>query len=39
MLDAPMAIVDLETTGTDPAFDRVTEIAVLEVQGFAITSE
>ena len=34
LLDAPLAIVDLETTGTDPAADRVTEIAVLEVDGF-----
>ena len=33
LLDAPLAIVDLETTGTDPATDRVTEIAVLEVDG------
>ncbi|HEV7477726.1 MAG TPA: exonuclease domain-containing protein [Burkholderiales bacterium] len=39
LLDAPLAIVDLETTGTDPAGDRITEIAVLEVQGFALTSE
>jgi DNA polymerase-3 subunit epsilon len=35
LLDAPLAIVDLETTGTDPGSDRITEIAVLEVQGFA----
>ena len=34
LLDAPLAIVDLETTGTDPAADRITEIAVLEVRGF-----
>ena len=27
----PLAIVDLETTGSDPAADRVTEIGVLEV--------
>ena len=39
LLDAPLAIVDLETTGTDPASDRVTEIAVIEVQGFQVTSE
>jgi DNA polymerase-3 subunit epsilon len=31
--DAPLAIVDLETTGAHPAFDRVTEIAVIEVNG------
>ncbi len=33
MLDAPLAIVDLETTGAHPAYDRVTEIAVIEVNG------
>jgi len=33
MLDAPLAIVDLETTGAHPAHDRVTEIAVIEVDG------
>lgn len=38
-LDAPLAIVDLETTGGHPAHDRVTEIAVLEVDGFEVTSE
>jgi DNA polymerase-3 subunit epsilon len=38
-LDSPLAIVDLETTGAHPAFDRVTEIAVLEAAGGAITSE
>jgi DNA polymerase-3 subunit epsilon len=32
-LDAPLAIVDLETTGANPAEDRVTEIAVIEVDG------
>ena len=31
LLDAPLAIVDLETTGAHPAWDRVTEIAVIEV--------
>jgi DNA polymerase-3 subunit epsilon len=39
LLDAPLAIVDLETTGTDPASDRVTEIAVLEVDGFGVARE
>src|SRR6478736_1354093 len=39
LLDAPLAIVDLETTGTDPASDRVTEIAVLEVEGFEVTAQ
>jgi DNA polymerase-3 subunit epsilon len=38
-LDAPLAIVDLETTGGHPAHDRITEIAVLEVEGFDVTSE
>jgi len=33
VLDAPLAIVDLETTGAHPAYDRVTEIAVIEVNG------
>jgi DNA polymerase-3 subunit epsilon len=33
LLDAPLAIVDLETTGAHPAWDRVTEIAVIEVNG------
>jgi DNA polymerase-3 subunit epsilon len=31
LLSAPLAIVDLETTGAHPAYDRVTEIAVIEV--------
>jgi DNA polymerase-3 subunit epsilon len=39
LLDAPLAIVDLETTGTRPAIDRITEIAVLEVDGFEVTAE
>jgi DNA polymerase-3 subunit epsilon len=38
-LEAPLAIVDLETTGGSPARDRVTEIAVLEVDAFEVTSE
>ncbi len=37
--EAPLAIVDLETTGTHPTHDRVTEIAVLEVNGFELTAE
>jgi oligoribonuclease (3'-5' exoribonuclease) len=28
-MQARLAIVDVETTGSDPATDRVTEIAVL----------
>jgi DNA polymerase-3 subunit epsilon len=34
MLASPLAIVDLETTGSDPACDRVTEIGVLEIDNF-----
>ena len=36
--DARLAIVDLETTGTRPSLDRVTEIAVLEVDGLQLAS-
>lgn len=39
LLDAPLAIVDLETTGAHSSWDRVTEIAVVEVDGGRITSE
>ena len=39
LFDAPMAIVDLETTGAHPAWDRVTEIAVLEVADGDVVSE
>src|SRR5687768_10210204 len=38
-LAAPLAIVDLETTGSRPAWDRVTEIGIIEVDGFEVTSE
>jgi len=38
-LDAPLAIVDLETTGTHAASDRITEIGVIEVDGFRVVSE
>lgn len=34
-----LAIVDVETTGSDPASDRVTEIAVLEASGFTLTGQ
>jgi DNA polymerase-3 subunit epsilon len=37
--DAPLAIVDLETTGAHPALDRITEIAVIEVDRFEAVSE
>jgi DNA polymerase-3 subunit epsilon len=36
LLEAPLAIVDLETTGGRPGEDRITEIAVLEVEGFEV---
>ena len=39
LLDAPLAIVDLETTGAHPAWNRVTEIAVVEVQEGEVASE
>ena len=39
LLEAPLAIVDLETTGGRPAEDRVTEIAVLEVESFEVARE
>ncbi|MBI3374335.1 MAG: ethanolamine utilization protein [Betaproteobacteria bacterium] len=39
LLDAPLAIVDVETTGTNPVYDRVTEIAVIEAEGGEITSQ
>jgi DNA polymerase-3 subunit epsilon len=39
LLDAPLAIVDVETTGAHPAWDRVTEIAVVEVEGGKVASE
>ncbi len=38
-LESPLAIVDLETTGGQPAWDRVTEIGVIEVDGFELTAE
>ncbi|HVJ10996.1 MAG TPA: 3'-5' exonuclease, partial [Burkholderiales bacterium] len=33
-----LAIVDVETTGTDPASDRISEIALLEIDDFALTA-
>ena len=39
LFDAPLAIVDLETTGGSPAWDRVTEIALLEVAQGEVVSE
>lgn len=37
--EARLAIVDLETTGTRPARDRITEIGVIEVERFEVVSE
>ena len=39
ILDAPLAIVDLETTGAHPIHDRITEIAVIEIEDGEIRSE
>ena len=39
LLAAPLAIVDLETTGAHPAWDRVTEIAVLEVDHGEVSAQ
>ena len=38
-LESPLAVVDLETTGSQPASDRITEIGVIEVDGFEVSSE
>jgi DNA polymerase III subunit epsilon len=37
--DARLAIVDIETTGAHPAYDRITEMAVIEVDAFQVTGE
>jgi DNA polymerase-3 subunit epsilon len=39
LVEAPLAIVDLETTGTRPATDRITEVGVLEIDRFQVASE
>jgi DNA polymerase-3 subunit epsilon len=38
-LERPLAVVDVETTGSQPARDRITEIGVIEVDGFEVSSE
>ena len=38
-LEAPLAIVDIETTGAHPAHHRITEVAVIEIEGFEVSSE
>ncbi len=39
LLDSPLAFVDLETTGANPAFDRVIEIGIVKVAGGQIEYE
>jgi DNA polymerase-3 subunit epsilon len=39
VLEHPLAIVDLETTGGDLDADRITEIGVIEVEGLEVSSE
>jgi DNA polymerase-3 subunit epsilon len=39
LLDAPLAIVDLETTGANASWDRITEIAVIEVDDGEVSGE
>ena len=39
ILASPLAIVDLETTGAHPVHDRITEIAVIEVEDGEVRSE
>lgn len=39
LLEAPLAIVDLETTGAHPLHDRVTEVAVIEVDKGEVSGE
>ena len=38
-MQARLAIVDVETTGSDPAADRVTEIAVLQAEAGVLTAQ
>ena len=38
-LESPLAIVDLETTGAQPGADRITEIGVIEVDGFEVSAQ
>ena len=37
-LDRPLAVVDLETTGGSPSFDRVIEVGVLLIDKGTITA-
>ena len=36
-LDCPLAFVDVETSGANPAGDRVIEIGILRVEGTKVT--
>ncbi|HET9351748.1 MAG TPA: 3'-5' exonuclease, partial [Burkholderiales bacterium] len=38
-MQARLAIVDVETTGSDPAGDRITEIAVLQTEGGTLSAQ
>ena len=38
-LHSPLAIVDLETTGGQPGRDRITEIGVIELDGFEVSAQ
>jgi DNA polymerase-3 subunit epsilon len=33
ILNRPLAIIDVETTGASPAYDRIIEIAILRIEG------
>ena len=39
MLDSPLVFVDLETTGANPAFDRVIEVGIVKVSGGQVEYE
>jgi len=39
MLDAPLVVLDLETTGTGVTRDRVTEVGLIEVAGGKVVEE
>jgi DNA polymerase-3 subunit epsilon len=39
LLEQPLAIVDVETTGGELGADRITEIGVIEVDGFELSAE
>ena len=39
MFDQPLAIVDVETTGATPSYDRITEIGVIRVEQGTIVDE